>query len=209
MDDARRVRHHQRARELRTELRQRRRIHRRSDHRGEGSALHVLHRNEAAIAKVADLVDRHDIGVVERRCGARFLFESAGGFGIARERGLEHLDGDLAAEPRIVRQVHLAHAAAADWRQDLVGADGSAEIGGLRLARQPGREDARRRRGREVAGLVVCLEQRFHFLAQVLVDTAGGAQKRHAARCRQLQCRVKQLANLLVALGRHARFSSR
>ncbi len=94
-----------------------------ADHRGQRLPLHELHGEEAALEQVADLVDRDDVRVVERRRGARFLLEAPDRVGVAGERGPQQLHRDLAAKPGVVRQVDLAHPAAADQRQHLVGAD--------------------------------------------------------------------------------------
>jgi hypothetical protein len=41
--------------------------------------------------------------------------------GILRERRGQHLECDLAMEPRVARAIHLAHAARAERRDDFVG----------------------------------------------------------------------------------------
>ena len=83
--------------------------------------------------QIADLVDRHDVRMIQRRGGAGFLLESPDRVGIARERGLQQLHRDVAAKPGVVRQVDFPHSAAADERQHVVGADASADRLGLVL----------------------------------------------------------------------------
>ena len=51
--------------------------------------------------------------------------------------GRQDLDRDLAPEPRVARAVHLAHAAGAERRDDLVGAE--ARAGGVRAQFSPTR----------------------------------------------------------------------
>jgi len=46
----------------------------------------------------------------------------------------QHLEGDVAPEPRIGRAIDLAHPAAANQRQDFVSAEASAEREGHRLS---------------------------------------------------------------------------
>jgi hypothetical protein len=52
--------------------------------------------------------------------GASFLFEAAEAFTIARERFREDLDGDVAAEARVVGAIDFAHSAGADFPNDAV-----------------------------------------------------------------------------------------
>ena len=87
-----------------------------------------------------DVVERIDMGVIQRRDGPRFAPKA-----LAELRGGD-LDGDDAAEPGVARLPHLPHAAGAEGREDLVGAEagaggkGHSESGGLygsgRLVRQ-------------------------------------------------------------------------
>ena len=69
----------------------------------------------------ANVVDRENIGMIERARGARFLLESPQPVGIAGEIGGQNLDGNFAAQSRIFRAVHFTHAARAQRRDDLVG----------------------------------------------------------------------------------------
>jgi hypothetical protein len=74
----------------------------------------------------ADVVDRQDRRVVQRRGRARLLLEAADAVRILGERVGEELDRDRAAQTRIDRTVHLAHAAGADDAGDLVRTDAGA-----------------------------------------------------------------------------------
>jgi hypothetical protein len=60
--------------------------------------------------------------MVESGDRARFAFEAGSCVGIARDVGRKDLDRDRAIEARVARFVHLAHAARAEGREDLVGA---------------------------------------------------------------------------------------
>ena len=79
---------------------------------------------------LANLVNRADIGVIERRDGARFLQQSLAPSGFLSQSSRKDLQGDVPLQPRIARAVYLAHAARADGVEDLVrakvraGADG-------------------------------------------------------------------------------------
>jgi hypothetical protein len=85
-------------------------------------AAHMLHYIEdAAIRgrKEADVVHRHDAGMLEAREDAGFSEDARlllfGRFGRA-----QHLERDVAIELAIVRQVNSAHTALADPPYDLV-----------------------------------------------------------------------------------------
>jgi hypothetical protein len=43
----------------------------------------------------------------------RFLLETAQAIGIGSQRLRQHLDRDFAVQPRVMRAIHLAHAASA------------------------------------------------------------------------------------------------
>ncbi len=87
----------------------------RRDQSAERLSLDVLHDD----VLVADFVDGTDAGVIQTGGGARFAQESYGPAIVARDR-LQHLDRHGAVQPRIVRTIHDAHAAASDERLDPV-----------------------------------------------------------------------------------------
>ena len=83
-------------------------------------AVHVLHDDEApAVGKLAERVDRADVRVIERRGAARLALEAGKTRGVAREGRGQDLHGDLAAEPAVPREVHLAHPAPAERAENL------------------------------------------------------------------------------------------
>ena len=61
--------------------------------------------------------------MIQRREQLGFTLKSRQPIGIARERVGQYLDRHLALQPRIFRAIHLAHAAGAEERDDLVGAE--------------------------------------------------------------------------------------
>ena len=69
----------------------------------------------------ADVVDVDDVRVVEGGGGACLLVEPLEELRVGA--GAQHLDGDSAAEARVARAVHLAHAARTQAIDDFVGAD--------------------------------------------------------------------------------------
>ncbi len=126
-----------------------------------------------------------NVGVVDGRNRAPLLFEAAGEFFIA------DLDGNRAAQTGVRGAEHLAHAALAQGRLDLVGAQPRA---GRQLARENGvqlrgglieppgifglrRRDQRRLRQKPLQP-VMLFEQRFDHAAQRRLALTGAAQKR-------------------------------
>src|SRR4029453_3919384 len=91
--------------------------------RAQGLALQeLLHDVGRAVARVrSDVVDDGDVGVIQDARGPSLLLEALEAIRVAREGGREYLDGDVAAQARIFRPVHLAHSPRADPRDDLVG----------------------------------------------------------------------------------------
>jgi len=69
----------------------------------------------------SDVVDRGDVGMVQDSRGPSFVLEAAESIRIARKRRGQHLDGDFAPQPRILRAIDLPHPARAKRRDDLVG----------------------------------------------------------------------------------------
>ncbi len=61
-----------------------------------------------------DIEDLTDVGVIQRRNDARFLFKAR------LVNSLALLDRDYPFEPRVKGLVHLSHSACADVRQDFV-----------------------------------------------------------------------------------------
>ena len=72
---------------------------------------------------VLESVNRADVGMIQRGEHARFALEPRAPLSIARERGWQNLDGDLAAEFGIARAIDLTHATGAEQRQDPIRAN--------------------------------------------------------------------------------------
>lgn len=66
---------------------------------------------------------RRDVRVIQRRRGPRFLREARQPIRVGRELCRQDLHGHLAAEPSVLGQPHLAHAAGAELVVDLVGTE--------------------------------------------------------------------------------------
>ena len=72
---------------------------------------------------MADVEQRADVRMIERRDRARLALEAVAKLRVGRERRGEDLDRDGAIEPRVARAIDLAHAARADERDDFIGAE--------------------------------------------------------------------------------------
>ena len=97
------------------------------DARGEQLALDVLHRDEEAGLVLDQVVGHGDVRRAQQRGGLRLAHQARARFGVGVERGGEELERDLTAEPRVFREVDLAHAAAAEAFDDAVLEDGRSE----------------------------------------------------------------------------------
>src|SRR5262249_46089823 len=69
------------------------------------------------------VVDRENIGVVERRYRARFLLEPAKMIGIGRKSGRQDVDGYVARESRVVGAIDLPHASNAERTLNFISAE--------------------------------------------------------------------------------------
>ena len=77
----------------------------------QGGAVDQLHHDEAAAFMLADVVEGADVGVVQRRGGARLALEAFRGQRVGGGRLGQELYRDMAAEPEVLGAVHDAHAA--------------------------------------------------------------------------------------------------
>ena len=87
------------------------------DQSRQGGAFDVLHRDVRhqlpVVLGFAGFVDNRDVGVIQRRGGARLVEQAADAAGRRRIRA-QRLQGDDAAKQEILRAIHLAHAARAE-----------------------------------------------------------------------------------------------
>jgi hypothetical protein len=79
----------------------------------------------------SDVVDRHDIRMVELARGARLALEPPEAIGVFGQRPRQHLDRDVALQPRVPGAIDLAHPAGADQRLDFVGSQACARGNGV------------------------------------------------------------------------------
>jgi len=86
----------------------------RAESLSERLALHVAHDEEDEAARRSDAVDGDDVRVRESRGRARLAHEAFARVGRAREVGWQGLDGDVAVQLHVAREVHDAHPPAAE-----------------------------------------------------------------------------------------------
>ncbi len=79
-----------------------------------------LHGDPGDPVGLPDVVDRDDVRVVERGSGPGLLLEALQPLRVGGQGGRQHLDRDLAPEPRVPRLVHLSHSPGTQGRLDLV-----------------------------------------------------------------------------------------
>ena len=88
----------------------------------ERPSLHELHRDVAVGPHRAGFVDGDDVGMVQRRGKRRLpqqpLERVFLGAGVGHERAPDDFQGDVAAEPRVVRPIHLSHAPCTELVED-------------------------------------------------------------------------------------------
>lgn len=73
-----------------------------------------------------DVVNREDVGVVERRDGPRFLLEAPKPNSVDSEPGRQHLERHLAPQSRVARAVDYSHSAFAERSGDFVRSEAGA-----------------------------------------------------------------------------------
>jgi hypothetical protein len=94
-------------------------------------SFEMLHDEEAnrfaacgvGINGLADVVERADVGVIERGYRAGLAFEAGPPIAVDLKPFGEDFDGDSAIEPCVPCFVHLAHAAGTNQPDDLVGSE--------------------------------------------------------------------------------------
>ena len=188
-------------------------------------AVEQLHHQEWMARRLTDVVNRANIGMIQRRSGARLALETLSR-SLGRKGLRQNLDGYVAMQPRVPRLIHLAHAALADGGEDLVGAKASSGGKGRPVARSqpelvgwlarwvesyvllPGC-DFNRRRFDKAPRLLLVREQSLHIAAERLIRAAGFFQVCPALVRRAFQSRVIELLHLLPPLGLHQRSPSR
>ena len=81
---------------------------------------HELHHDERVASELADVVDGADVGMAQFRDGPGFAQKPIACRRRPRRILPEYFDGDLAAEPRVAREIDDAHTARAERFHDFV-----------------------------------------------------------------------------------------
>jgi hypothetical protein len=87
---------------------------------GQRLPVQVLHDEKVGALVLPDVVEHTDVGMRQRGDGLRLALEAAPAIRVGGVRGAQELDGDDAVQAGVARLVHLAHAARADRRQNLI-----------------------------------------------------------------------------------------
>src|SRR5512144_1949322 len=116
MDDAAAMRVRERPRDLAQDARgvRWREWTARPESLAERLTLDVAHHEEDEAVGLADAMDRHDVRMRESRGRARLAEEPLARLRAAREVRRQHLDGDVAVELHVAREVDDSHPAAAE-----------------------------------------------------------------------------------------------
>jgi hypothetical protein len=69
---------------------------------------------------LAKIMNRQNVGMIQRRYRPRLLLEPPQPFGVAGKRPRQNFDGHVAIQPRIAGAIHLTHASDAEQGLDLV-----------------------------------------------------------------------------------------
>ena len=93
----------------------------------ERRALEQLHRDERLAVVLADVVNRADVGMVERGGRPRFTRKSRECLIVARLGDRQKLERDLAAQPRVLSAIDDAHPSTAEELHNAVVRDGLAD----------------------------------------------------------------------------------
>ncbi len=77
-------------------------------------------RGRLGVRCVADVIERADVWVIERRDGTRLPLEALPPLRAGGEGGVEHFDGDGPVETRIAGAIDLGHPSRADEPEDFI-----------------------------------------------------------------------------------------
>ena len=164
--------------------------------------LEVLHGEVVAAAPLADLVDRHDAGVLQAGGRRRLAPEAGDGGRRDGEVLVQQLERDLPAQRDLFCEVDRAHAAAAELAQDPVVAEHRADLRCRRAAALVGGPAVRRREHRfeQVAQVGVVREQLLRLaVRRRLVREVHGHRGREPVQARVLLGRLALAAEGLGA----------
>jgi len=91
----------------------------------DGLSLQQLHHGEAHALGVANIVNRQDVGMRQRRDGLGFALETQQRVGVLGELFRENLDGYIALQAEVARAVDFTHASGANRGKNFIRAEAS------------------------------------------------------------------------------------
>src|SRR6185295_12098996 len=170
-------------------------------------SIDVLGGDEVSRVVAADLEDGDDVGMIQCESGAGLLLESAQSILVGCELSREQLEGDLAAEARVLRKINHSHSARAELRGNLVRPNNLADQRISRRTFHKFRGRFEHRGFDEAAGLLVRIDQRFNFASQCGITRAGVIKERSAIGRAAIDRGLEYAINLFPAVGVHQRKS--
>ena len=162
---------------------------------GERRPVDQFQHQHSQAVHLLDVVDRGDVGVLERGERARFPLEANEPLRVGGKGWRQNLKRDLATELRIAGAIDLTHASRAEHPGDFEAAEALPGLEGQGLAESRGPVKADGRVLEESAGGGVRGKQRSHLRPPLLVAVAGGRQEGFERVGRLLEGRLEQGAN--------------
>src|SRR5262245_17179700 len=89
----------------------------------EALPVHELHREKRSLGLEADVVNRHDVGMIQGRGRTGFLLEAGEALLLPCELRGQNFERDLATEPGVSAPIDFPHASGAERRENLIGAE--------------------------------------------------------------------------------------
>ncbi len=169
-------------------------------------AVEILHDEEVDPVVMAHLMEGTDARMRESRDGAGFVGKAHPAARIGCGVRRQHLDRDVAIEPRVAGPVDLAHPSGSDETLDLEDAEphptrengcGGTGWVDVRLT------GAKRTAGEKALGVAMSHEQRLHFLAQARIAATLAREKRRAVGFRPGKGRIEEREDAFPAVGSH------
>src|ERR1700690_1466020 len=90
-------------------------------------AVQKLHGNERPAVLLANVINRADVGMIQRGCGLRFALKTGQGLRIAGNVFRQEFKCDKTMKPRVLGFVDHAHATAPEFLDNAVVRDGLAD----------------------------------------------------------------------------------
>ena len=168
----------------------------------QGDAFDELRRDVVSRVHLSDLVDGHDVRMIQSRSEAGFALQTSQPGIVRCERGREKLERDLAAEPLIAGAINDAHPAHAGDGIHSIRAEILADQS-LRIGDEQGRRDREGRPRDKVAGVIVILQEQLDPMPQRLVAVATALEDGGALARRLLHRPVEDFGATLPALRVH------